>query len=165
MSPPRWSFIAPPLTPFVERAIEQTCTEDEDSPCSPRDVGDIWIFNLAMLFGDDSTAPSVEDVLEKGLYQSGVSPVHIVIEGAAEAGSVRCHWRGIAMTLSQREETIRAHLQMDDDKPLPPPDALEAEVLSYLNSGIIRHLEKHKKAPNHPSAPDRSRARQHETML
>ena len=31
----------------IERDIEQTCTEDEDSPCSPRDVGDIWIFNLA----------------------------------------------------------------------------------------------------------------------
>ena len=125
--------------PFVERAIEQACTEDEDSPCSPRDAGDIWIFNLAMLFGDDSTVPSVEEVLEKGLYQSGASPVHIVSEGAAETGSVRGHWRGRAMTLSQREETIRAHLQIDDDKPLPPPDALEAEVLSYLNSGVVIH--------------------------
>ena len=57
-----------------------------------------------MLFGDDSTASSVEEVLEKGLYQSGASPVHIVIEGAAETGSVRCHWRGMAMTLSQREK-------------------------------------------------------------
>ena len=123
--------------PLVERAIEQTCTEDKNSPCSPRDVGDFPFFNLGPLFGDDSTAPSVEEVLEKGLHQSGASPVHIVIEGAAETGSIRCHWRGMAMTLSQREETIRARLQMDDDEPLPPPEALEAEVLSYLNSGVF----------------------------
>ena len=123
--------------PFVERAIEQTCTEDESSPCSPRDVGDFQFFNLGLLFGDETTAPSVEDVLEKGLHQSGASPVHVVIEGAAESDSVRCHWRGMAMTLSQREENIRAHLQMDDDESLPPPETLEAEVLSYLNSGVV----------------------------
>ena len=28
---------------------------------------------------------------------------------------------------------------MDEDEPLPPPDGLEAEVLSYLNSGVVTH--------------------------
>ena len=123
--------------PFVERAIEQTCTEYGASPCSPRDVKDFCILNLGVSFGDESVAPGVEDVLEKGLHQSGASPVHIVIEGVAEPGSVRCHWRGLAMTLSQREAAVRSRLQLDDDEPLPPPRALETEVLSYLNSGVV----------------------------
>ena len=40
-------------------------------------------------------ASSVEDVLEQGLRLAGASPVHIAFRGTANAGSVRCEWRGM----------------------------------------------------------------------
>ncbi len=123
---------------FVQRDIEQTCSEHPDSPCSPRNVRDFAIFTPAMHEGDRA-ASSVEDVIEKGLYLLGVSPVHIAFEGTVEPGSVRCHWRGVARTLSQREESIRFWLGMDDDEPLPSPPELEAEFMAYIDSVAPRN--------------------------
>ncbi len=119
--------------------IEQTCLDDPDGPCSPRDVSDFRLFTLGGMHGGGVTAPSVEDVLEKGLYLLEASPVHIALEGTAHPGSVRCHWRGIARTLSQREESIRFWLGMDDDEPLPSPPEVEAEFMFYINGMAPRY--------------------------
>ena len=114
--------------------IEQTCLDDPDGPCSPRDVSDFLLFTLRGMHEGGVTVPSVEDVLEKGLYLAEASPVHIAFEGTAHPGSVRCHWRGVARTLSQREESIRFWLGMDDDEPLPSPPELEAEFMGGIAS-------------------------------
>ena len=111
--------------------IEQACFDDPDSPCSPRDVSDLALFSAA--------APSVEEVLEKGLYLLEASPVHIVFEGTAQPDSVRCQWRGIARTLSQREMAIRFWLGKDDDEPLPTPTELEAEFMSYIDGTVPKY--------------------------
>ena len=123
---------------FIQRDIEQTCSEDSGNPCSPREVSDFALFALGMHEGD-SAASSVEDVIEKGLYLSEASPVHIVLEGMAQLGSVRCHWRGTAQTISQREESIRFWLGKDDEEPLPSPTELEAEFMSYINGMAPRY--------------------------
>ena len=119
--------------------IEQTCLDDPDGYCSPRDVSDFRLFTLGGMHGGGVTAPSVEDVLEKGLYLLEASPVHIAFEGTAQPDSVRCHWRGVARTLSQREESIRFWLGMDDDEPLPSPTELEAEFTSHLDGTAPRY--------------------------
>ena len=121
----------PTLTPIP---IEQTCLDDPDRPCSPRDVSDSTLFTLGGLYEAKVTASSVEEVLEKGLYLLEASPVHIAFEGTAQPGSVRCHWRGVARTLSQREDSIRFWLGIDDDEPLPSPPELEAEFMAGIAS-------------------------------
>ncbi len=119
--------------------IEQACLDDPDRPCSPRDVSDSTLFTLGGMHDGGVTAPSVEDVLEKGLYLAEASPVHIALEGTAQPGSVRCHWRGIARTLSQREDSIRFWLGKDDDEPLPTPTELEVEFKSHLDGTAPRY--------------------------
>ena len=89
------------------------CTDDH---CNPRDVSGIDLFSsrpgsgAAYSIGPTAT---VEEVLEKGLRLAEVSPVHIAFRGTADAGSVRCEWRGIAMTPDQREDAIRFWLGLD----------------------------------------------------
>ena len=77
--------------------------------------------------------PTVEDVLESGLYAAGASPSHIAFRGTPDADSVRCDWRGKAMTLAQREAAIRFWLGMDDDDPLPSPAEAERQFMSYID--------------------------------
>ena len=78
---------------------------------------------------------SVETVLEKGLNELELSPVHLAFRGAAAAGSVRCEWRGIARTPEQRERAIRFWLELDDDDdPLPSPTEVETTFLRILNA-------------------------------
>ena len=72
-------------------------------------------------------APTVENLLEKGLYLSEASPAHLAIRGTPAASSVRCAWRGIARTAQQRSEVIRFWFQLGASDPIP--DAIELEVL------------------------------------
>ena len=74
-----------------------------------------------------STASTVEELLEEGLYQADASPVHLAIRGTADADSVRCAWRGIARTAQQREDAIRFWLRLDETATIP--DAAYLEVL------------------------------------
>ena len=86
-----------------------------------------------------STHPShrgtatVEEVMEKGLKLVGASPVHLAFRGTALEGSVRCHWRGVARTLDQREAAIRHWLGIDKRDPLPSPSKVEAQFMSHVN--------------------------------
>ena len=132
--------------PFVESDIEQTCADDPGGLCSPRDASEFALFSpggqgaAAASPGDERpAAPSVEEVLEKGLYLLEASPVHIVVEGRTLPGTVRCHWRGSARTLSQREKSIRFWLSKDDDEPLPSPSELEAEFMSHVEDVAPRY--------------------------
>ena len=56
---------------------------------------------------------------------AGASPVHLAIRGTAGADTARCAWRGIARTATQREDAIRAWLQLQDGDPLPSVRDLE----------------------------------------
>ena len=132
---------------LVESDIEQACADDLDGLCSPRDASEFALFfspgaqggAAASPSGGRAAAPSVEEVLEKGLYLLEASPVHIVFEGRTLPGTVRCHWRGTARTLSQREKSIRFWLSKDDDEPLPSPIALEAEFMSHVEGVAPRY--------------------------
>lgn len=95
-------------------------------------------------FGGDYDSPSVEDVLEEGLYVAGASPTHIAFRGEASAGSVRCDWRGDARTLGQRESSIRFWLGMDDDESLPSVALAETRIMHYINqmSPLYRDSQK-----------------------
>ena len=76
--------------------------------------------------------PTVEDVLESGLYAAGASPSHIAFRGTADADSVRCDWRGKAMTLAQREAAIRdeaAQVVNEHDCSPYPFDIMALEAL------------------------------------
>ena len=71
--------------------------------------------------------PTVEELLEKGLYLAEASPVHLAIRGTASGDTVRCEWRGIARTTSQRENAIRFWLGLSATDAIP--DAAYLEVL------------------------------------
>ncbi len=71
--------------------------------------------------------PTVEELLEKGLYLAEASPAHLAIRGTASGDTVRCEWRGIARTTEQRENAIRFWLGLDADDAIP--DAAYLEIL------------------------------------
>lgn len=66
----------------------------------------------------------MEDILEKRLAQAEASPVHLSVRGTAKSDSMRCEWRGIARTPSQREEAIRFCLEIEEATPLPSPTVI-----------------------------------------
>ena len=72
-------------------------------------------------------APTVEELLEEGLYRAGASPVHLAIRGTPAADSVRCAWRGVARTAEQRAGAIRFWLRLAATDPIP--DAVYLETL------------------------------------
>ena len=79
---------------------------------------------------------TVEELLAAGLHLAGASPVHLAIRGTAGAATVRCAWRGIARTASQREDAIRFWLQLDASDAIPDAEYLEvlfSVVLDVLN--------------------------------
>ncbi len=96
--------------------------------CAPRDISR---HELVSRRGPDGVgvvpldAPPVEDVLERGLGLTGASPAHLAVRGSVREDSVRCHWRGIARTLSQRELAIRFWLDLDEQTALPNADYVE----------------------------------------
>ncbi len=77
--------------------------------------------------------PTVEELLEDGLYLAGASPVHLAIRGTPGAATVRCAWRGIARTAAQREDAIRFWLQLDATDAIPAPDYLESLFAATLD--------------------------------
>ena len=96
--------------------------------CGARNVGGYGLFSTAP---DGSAAyiepgaPTVEEVLESGLKLAKASPTQLAFRGTAAADSVRCSWRGIARTNTQREQAIRFWLGLDTDDTLPSAAFLE----------------------------------------
>ena len=75
---------------------------------------------------------TVEELLEQGLDQAEASPVHIAIRGTPTTESVRCDWRGIARTLSQREEALRFWLDLNDTEALPSAEEAYRSMVQDL---------------------------------
>ena len=81
-------------------------------------------------------AATVEELLADGLHLAGSSPVHLTIRGTPAATSVRCVWRGIARSASQREDSIRFWLGLGATDSIPGAAYLEtlfAVILDTLN--------------------------------
>lgn len=96
----------------------------------PRDLSAFDLFSGrsnpgAALSGSHEVA-TVEDVLALGLEVIGASPTHIAFRGTASANSVRCDWRGIARTPTQREDAIRLWFRLDEDDPIPDAELAAA---------------------------------------
>ena len=107
------------------------CNDEPDGEvsCEPRDVSAIDLFSGSSGSGDlfiEGPAPTLEEVLEKGLELAEASPVHLAVRGTADSDSVRCDWRGIARSPAQRELAIRFWLGLDADDALPDDEFLEA---------------------------------------
>ena len=79
-------------------------------------------------------AATVEELLKEGLHRAGASPVHLAIRGTPAANSVRCAWRGIARTTSQREDAIRFWLRLGATEAIPSPVYLEALFGAVLDT-------------------------------
>ena len=132
----------PTPTPFPVPLPVEPCVQTTDI-CDERDVSGFDPFGGAAAgsggaaYGyEPQDAPTVEEVLEKGLYQSGASPVHIAFRGAPIGDSVRCDWRGVARAAQQREESARFWFGLDEDLPLPPAAEIEntlARVVGTLS--------------------------------
>ena len=104
--------------------------------CDQRDISALDLRSAGSRSGAASgsgSTPTVEDTLELGLGEAGVSPVHLVIRGTASSNSTRCGWRGIARTSDQREDAIRLWLRLADDKPLPNVATLTALFSATLD--------------------------------
>ena len=109
----------------------------EGDACGLRDVSTIGVISGSAggpPAGGPVEAPSVEEVLEKGRFLIGSSPVHIAIRGTTQSNSIRCDWKGLAMTTEQREAQIRFWLGTDDDEALPNAQEVEAEFMSHVNA-------------------------------
>ena len=78
--------------------------------------------------------PTVEEILEQGLHLAGASPAHIVLRGRPDHASIRCDWRGIARTPTQREEGLRFWWGLDENEPLPPPAVMETMSVGFLSA-------------------------------
>ena len=113
--------------------------------CEPRDVT-----TLGLVFGDGSTpthdeiigAASVEEVLEKGLLLGEHFPPSTLRSGERPtSNSIRCNWKGLALTLEQRERQIRFWLGMEDDETLPDAQEIEAQFKSFIDGIAIQHRE------------------------
>ena len=85
--------------------------------------------------------PTLEETLEKGLSETGASPVQLALRGKPDPESVRCNWRGIARTLTQRQEAVRLWLNMDDSADLPHPEYLEALFKATSDAVQPEHAE------------------------
>ena len=111
--------------------------EGEDVDCSPRDVSALNIVRgggtAGAAFGALPDAPSVEDVLAKGIGASGQSPTHIAIRGAAQPSAMRCGWHNVVRTLGYREDEIRFWLAIDEDTALPSPSEVERRLMAHVN--------------------------------
>ena len=109
---------------------------------SARDVSGFELFPVAgAAYQDHNYNPSVEDVLEMGLYAAGVTPTHIAVRGTASQGSVRCDWRGTARTAGQREGAIRFWLGKSDTEQLPSASVSEAEFMSHIDQMSPRYQD------------------------
>ncbi|MCY3505350.1 MAG: cadherin domain-containing protein [Chloroflexi bacterium] len=83
----------------------------------------------------------MEEVLEKGLRLAESSPVHLAFRGTASTDSIRCGWRGVARTVTQREEAIRFWLGLEASVALPPPAELEQIFMEVLEDLDPLHPE------------------------
>ncbi len=81
-----------------------------------------------------SDAPSVEALLEDGLFLVGASPVHLAIRGTPAAGAVRCAWRGSVRTAEQRADAIRLWLGLDAGAAIPDAAYVEALFMMVLDT-------------------------------
>ena len=103
----------------------------------PRDVSGLDLFGgrsggqATLTIGGEAT---VEELLESGLRLAGASPVHLAIRGTAASSSIRCDWRGIARTASQREDAIRFWLRLDEDAAIPSAAFLETLFTVFLDT-------------------------------
>ena len=90
-------YSVPSDSPQLE--YREPCVDDEGSntSCRPRDVSvidPIQSGEQGAGYEVDPTIPTVEEVLEQGLRNAGLSPVHLAIRGSLQAGSIRCHRKG-----------------------------------------------------------------------
>ena len=105
--------------------------------CEPRNIAGFDLFSSRVgqssgSFVVDTDVPTLEEVLEKGLALAEVSAVHLAFRGTAQEDSVRCEWRGVARTPTQREEAIRFWLDLSDVEDLPTAADAERRLLGAL---------------------------------
>ena len=121
-----------PDTPVAASVVTKLTTNPSVDPRAVRDVSGIYLFSGrssgGVTYSADSTGePTLEEILEAGLRLAGASPVHIAFRGTASASTVRCDWRGIARTPTQRERAIRFWLGLEPGAAVP--DATYVETL------------------------------------
>ena len=71
---------------------------------------------------------TLEEILEEGQYSRIRSPAHIAVRAGLMPGTIRCAYRGLAMTMENRERYIRFWHQVEDGEPLPSIEEMEAWV-------------------------------------
>ena len=121
---------SPATTPTVSSPLAALATDETTPAAAPRVASGMDLFGRGG--GGEATTttegvPTVEELLEKGLYLAEASPVHLAIRGTASGDTVRCEWRGIARTTEQRENAIRFWLGLSATDAIP--DAAYLEVL------------------------------------
>ena len=114
--------------------VEACQSESEQGPsCQPRNVAGLRILHPRIAGAAfDYEIPSLEEVLESGLYAAGASPTHIAIRGTPLSGTVRCAWRGVALAPDQREAALRLWLGLSSDESLPTPSTIETTFDTYV---------------------------------
>ncbi len=114
-----------------EPRAEGTSRASDQTHRDTRRIGRRSTERIALTAGRTST---VEEVLEQGFRLAGASPAHPAIRGEPAAASVRCSWRGIARTASQREDAIRFWLGLGATDAIPDATYLEILFPAVLDS-------------------------------
>ena len=122
---------------------KKPCTGGSSTSCSTRNVNHFSVVggSAGAASPGEGGVYSLEEVLEKGLFASEASPVQVAFRGTEQEGSIRCDWRGFAMTAGQREDTIRFWLAKEDDDPLPTATQVEAEFRTHINDLASRYRD------------------------
>ena len=125
----------PPYEFTWEEILPNPCPGSRE--CDERSVSDIPLVrqtsSAAAGYDLDEPVPTVEDLVEKGLFGAGASPAHIAFRGPARRNSTRCEWRGVARTAEQREQAVRFWLNIGSDETLPSADELERRFTGYID--------------------------------
>ena len=113
----------------------------EDIPESGSQTSQPTLGNISSSFPNETTTAlmtpnilSVEEILESGLRGGNASPVHIAFRGTLDTDSIRCDWRGIARTASQRNEAAGFWLGLNPEDTLPSPAVVEILFIASLEA-------------------------------
>ena len=113
--------IVPPFEEMKDSAARGEACSSNDGVCNPRDVSRIDPTMLGAVGASSPpiALPTIEEVLDRGFLLAGASPIHLVAMGSISKDSIRCGWRANALTLQQREQSIRFCMNLEEGAGLP----------------------------------------------
>ena len=119
----------------------EPCIEDNASNCSERDISDVNPVGGGVLgaAAGPTFFPTVEELMEKGLFLLEDSPSHLAIRGSVPDNSIRCGWYGLTRSASQREKALRFWLSLEEGDPIPSGERLKDSLYELMEDSLPQY--------------------------